>query len=456
MPEPKLPLLGTTPYSMIVDGVGGTGVVTVSAVLAQAAHIAGLGFGSIDMTGIAQKGGAVACHMKVARDPDGIHAIRVGVGSADLVIGGDLVVTASNKILDAIQPDVTAVVCSTYEQTTGDFARKPDLTVPGAQLRQSIETRLRRGAFHGIDAHDYATRLFGDSIMSNMLLVGFAYQLGKLPIPAAAIEEAIALNGAAVEMNLRAFRFGRLAAHDRTALNRIAGVGSHATKPTKPTLEELVARRAEHLSAYQDAALAQRYRDRVGAIAKLESERVPGRSALAEAVAQSYHKLLAVKDEYEVARLYSDGTFAREVAGQFEGVRSIEFHMAPPFLARFWRDTVTGHSRKVALPGWLMQPAFRLLVRMKGLRGGPFDLFGKTAERCLERQMIADYEGVLDEIAARLTPSTYATAVALAALPLDIKGFGHVKLASYEKAKAQQEKLLAALRAPAPVKVAAE
>ena len=456
LPEPKPPVLGDTPYAMIVDGVGGTGVVTVSAVLAQAAHIAGLGFGSIDMTGIAQKGGAVACHMRVSRERDGIHAIRVGVGSADLVIGGDLVVTASAKILDAIQPDISAVVCSTYELTTGDFARKPNLTVPGRQLRQSIETRLRGGKFHGIDAHAYATRIFGDSIMSNMLLVGYAYQLGLMPIPAAAIEEAIELNGAAVGMNRRAFRLGRLAAHDRAALDRLAGMGVKEEKPVKRSLDEVMARRAEHLTAYQDAALAARYRERVMAVARLEAERTPGMSGIALAVAESYHKLLAIKDEYEVARLYTDGTFAREVADRFEGVRSMEFHLAPPLLSWAFKDKVTGHPRKIALPGWLMMPAFRGLARLKGLRGSALDLFGRTAERRLERQLIADYEAVLDEIAARLTPATQATALALAALPMEIKGFGHVKLANYETVKPRQAELLARLRAPAPAKVAAE
>ena len=458
LPDPKLPDLtpGTT-YGMIVDGVGGTGVVTVSAVLAQAAHIAGLGFGSIDMTGIAQKGGAVACHMRVARNPADIHAIRVGVGAADLIIGGDLVVTASAKILDAVQPDKTAVVVSSYELTTGDFARKPDLTVPGAQLRQTIATRVRQGLVFSIDAHDYATRAFGDSIMSNMFLVGVAYQLGRLPIPAAAIEEAIALNGAAVEANTRAFRLGRLAAHDRAALDRMIGAAA-VEVPKATSLDDIVAFRAGHLGDYQDQALAARYKQRVADLARLEAERAPGKAGLAEAVARGYHKLLACKDEYEVARLFTDDRFEREIAAQFEGTRGMEFHVAPPFLSRFWRDKVTDHPRKVTLPGWLMRPAFRVLASMKGLRGTRYDVFGLTAERRRERAMIADYETVLDEIAARLSPATHATAVALAALALEIKGFGHVKQASHDKVMARQTQLLATLRAPepAPVKVAAE
>ena len=448
-------MLGAGSYAMIVDGVGGTGVVTVSAVLAQAAHIAGLGFGSIDMTGIAQKGGAVACHMRVARDAADIHAIRVGVNAADLIIGGDLVVTASSKILDAIKPNQTAVVCSSYEQTTGDFTRKPDLTVPGAQLRQAIAGRVRDGVMFTIDAHDYATRAFGDSIMSNMFLVGAAYQLGRLPIPAAAIEEAIALNGAAVDANTRAFRFGRLAVHDRSALDRLLGTPAPTTDRPR-TLDETVAYRAWHLEHYQDKALAERYTRRVAAISRLAADKAPGMSGLAEAVAKGYHKLIAIKDEYEVARLYTEGMFQSEVAASFEGVRGMQFHLAPPFLARFWRDKVTGHPRKVTLPGWLMWPVFRMLASMRRIRGTALDLFGLTAERRAEHAMLADYEAVLDEITQRLSPKTYAAAVALAELPLEIKGFGHVKQAGHAKAMAKQAQLLSELRSPAPMKAAAE
>ncbi len=448
LPEPNLPARDK-PYAMIVTGVGGTGVVTISAVLAQAAHNAGLGFGSIDMTGIAQKGGAVACHMRVAATPEAISAIRVGAGTADAIVGGDLVVTASSKVLDTVKPDRTAVVYSTYELTTGDFTRKPDLTVPGAALRNAIAERIRRGPSHAIDAHGYAERLFGDSIYSNMLLLGLAYQLGHVPIPAVAIEQAIELNGAAVDTNRQAFRFGRLAAHDLDALDRLIGTAAKPKPPAPKSLEEIVDFRAAQLVAYQDNTLARRYRLRVEAIAALEKTHMPGRTALAEAVAKAYHKLLAYKDEYEVARLYTDGAFAARVAEQFDGVRSVDFHLAPPLLARFWKDKVTGHPRKVRLPGWLVMPLFRVLARAKGLRGGRLDLFGYAAERRRERQAIADYERALDEIGAHLSPATYDTAVALAALPLEVKGFGHVKQASHDKAAIRERTLLAKLRAPA-------
>ena len=455
LPEPKLPELNG-PYSMIVTGVGGTGVVTISAVLGQAAHIEGKGFGSIDMTGLAQRGGAVACHMRVARNADEIHAIRVGVANADLIMGGDLVVTASNKILETMRPDHTAVVVSTYEMITGDFTRNARLSVPGMKLRQAIEDRVGKGPLAMLDAHEAAVKLFGDSIASNMFLLGFSYQKGFVPIGSVAIEQAIELNGAAVEMNRQAFRFGRLAAHDAAAVERlIKPADAAASKPR--TLDDTMAFRAAQLTAYQDAALAERYRSKVAWIAGIEKEKTPGRSGLAEAVARGYHKLLAIKDEYEVARLYTDGTFEKQMAEQFDGVKSVEFYMAPPFLGWWRRDKVTGHPRKIKLGQWML-PVLKQLAKGKRLRGTALDLFGHSAERRLERQMIADYEKTLDEIAARLSPITHATSVTLASLPEDIKGFGHVKHASYEIVKKREAALIEQLRDPkvAGVRVAAE
>lgn len=453
LPEPALPSLDE-PYAMLVTGVGGTGVVTISAVLGQAAHIEGKGFGGIDMTGLAQKGGSVACHMRVARTPEAIHAIRVGVANADLILGGDLVVTASNKILETIRPDQTAVVVSTHEMITGDFTRNPKLVVPGDRLLQAIADRVRKGPLHALDAHEYAVKLFGDSIASNMFLLGYAYQLGFVPIGAAAIEQAIELNGAAVDMNRAAFRFGRLTAHDKAAVDRVAKpLDLRAREPD--TLDEIVALRARHLAAYQDDELASRYRSKVAWIAGVEKEKAPGRTGLALAVARAYHKLLAYKDEYEVARLFADEAFQRQIDEQFDGVRAMEFYLAPPILSRFFKDKTTGHPRKIRLGGWML-PVFRLLAKGKKLRGTKWDVFGYSAERKLERQMIADYERLLDVIAGRLDQANYETAVALAELPLDIKGFGHVKMANYKAAKSREADLLQAFLNPAPVKVAAE
>jgi len=445
LPEPAQPALDK-PYTMLVTGVGGTGVVTISAVLGQAAYLDGKGFGAIDMTGLAQKGGSVACHMKVARTSDEIHAIRASVAASDLVIGCDLVVTASNKVLETVRPDHTTVVLSTYEMPVADFARNPDLKLPAGDLKRAIEERVRKGALHALDAHTYAVELFADSIASNMFMLGYAYQLGAVPVTSESIEKAIELNGAAIEMNRNAFRFGRLAAHDRAALDRL--VKPKAEK-IPPTLDQMVALRSEHLVGYQDEALAQRFRARVERIAALEKDKAHGRSGLAEAVARGYFKLLSYKDEFEVARLYTDGRFEKALTETFDGNHRLEFHLAPPFLSWFNRDKVTGESRKMTFGPWVL-PMLRFLAKHKGKRGTWMDVFGYTAERRLERQMIRDYEADLDEIERRLSADNHRAAVSLASLPEEIRGFGHVKHRNYETAMKKRETLIAMLRDPKP------
>jgi indolepyruvate ferredoxin oxidoreductase len=446
LPEPRQPAIDK-PYTMLVTGVGGTGVVTISAVLGQAAHLEGKGFGAIDMTGLAQKGGAVACHMRVAKDAEHIHAIRAGVAGADLVLGCDLVVTASNKVLEAIKPDHTAVVFSDYEMSTADFTRRTDLKIPGAALRHAIAERAGKAPVHHFDAHTAAVKLFGDSIAANVFLLGYAYQLGCVPIGAAAIEQAIELNGAAVEMSRAAFRFGRLAAHDMAAVERVMGAATRPAAAKAETLDDIVAHRAALLVGYQDAALAERYRARIAAIAEAERAKAPGRSGLAEAAARSYYKLIAYKDEYEVARLFTDPAFEQVLSAQFEARGKLEFHLAPPLLAR--RDKTTGEPKKMKFGRWML-PVFRLLAKGKRLRGTAWDLFGYTRERRLERRMIADCEALLDELTERLSPATHATAVALASLPLEIRGFGHIKQRNYDLAKGREAALLAELRNPSP------
>ena len=451
LPSPQLPEL-RRPYAILVTGVGGTGVVTISAVLAQAAHIAGQGFGSIDVTGLAQKGGAVACHMRIAERPEDIHAIRVGTAHADLVLGGDLVVTATNKILDAVRPGHTAIVYSPYELTTGTFARDPSLEVPGAALRAAIANRAGGSALATIDAHEIAMSLFGDSIYANMLLLGYAFQLGHVPIPADAIEHAIGLNGTDIARNLSAFRCGRLAAADAKAFARLVPPPALPPPAAAQTWDAIAAHRSVILADYQDDALASRYLARVSAVAALEGARTPGQTGLAEAVAAGYFKLLAYKDEYEVARLFTNGAFAARLAREFDGTRSISFHMAPPLFAR--RDKITGHPRKVKLGAWL-QPLLRLLAKGKRLRGTPFDPFGYTAERQRERQLIAEYETFLDGLAGCVTPQNHATCTALAALPLQMLGFGHVKARNIARAEDTRARLLRRL-AGVPLHEAAE
>jgi indolepyruvate ferredoxin oxidoreductase len=450
LPEPKLPSLERA-HTMIVTGVGGTGVVTISAVLGQAAHIAGLGFGSIDMTGLAQKGGAVACHIRIARSAADIHAIRAGVASTDLILGCDLVVTASNKVLETVKPDHTAIVYSTHEMHVADFARRPDLKLPGLALARAIEERARKGQIASFDAHRYAVGLFGDSIASNMMMLGAAYQLGLVPVPAFAIEKAIELNGAAIAMNQQAFRAGRVAMHDRAKLDAMMSETTETVEErVAETLEGIVAHRSALLADYQDEAYAERYRATVKSVADAEAVKTPGHTELAIATAKGLYKLMAYKDEYEVGRLYSSSAFKTELQSQFAAYKTLEFHLAPPLLAR--RDKATGEPRKMRFGRWML-PIFGLLAKGKRLRGSSLDVFGYTAERKLERRMIGDYEAVLGEVVERLTPATHTIGVKLAGLALDIKGFGHVKLANYEAAKKREAALLAQLRSPSPASV---
>ncbi len=454
LPQPKLPSLTHNPYGVIVTGVGGTGVVTISAVLAQAAYLENKGFGSIDMTGLAQKGGAVACHMRFAASPDDITAIRVGVGDADLILGCDLVVTASNKVLETVKPDHTAVVYSTHEMNVATFTLNPSYRLPGGKLVQAIADRVRKGPLYSVDAQKFAEKLFGDTIASNMFMLGYAVQLGFVPVGPDAIEEAIRLNGAAVDMNRSAFRMGRLAAQDLKSVEALLPVEAKVL-PKVETLDDAIALRVKLLTDYQDAAYAKRYADIIAKIANAESEKAGGKSGLAMAAAKGLYKLMAYKDEYEVGRLYTAPEFKAALDAQFATHGKLEFHLAPPLFAR--HDKSTGEPRKMAFGAWML-PVFGLLAKGKGLRGTAFDVFGMTKERKLERQMIGDYEALLQEIGDRLKPSNHSVALQLAANALEIKGFGHIKLKNYEQAKVREAKLLAELRAPspAPVKQAAE
>ncbi len=447
VPVPEIPST-SEPYSIVVTGVGGTGVVTVSAILGQAAHIDGKGFGAIDMAGLAQKGGAVACHTRIADHSEDIHSIRAGVAGADLIIGCDLVVSASNKVLETIRKDETGLVVNSHEMITGDFTRNPDLHLPVARIKRAIEEQAGTGRAHTIDAHHYALALFGDSIASNMFMFGYAYQFGLIPVSISAIEQAIAMNGVAIDMNKRAFEFGRLAAHDPEALDRLVGeTEGEAASAGAESLGDFVSRRVAHLEAYQDQNYADRYADKVAWIRGIEDKRAPGSDRLAEAVARSYHKLLAYKDEYEVARLFTDGSFKQALDEQFEGDYQISFHLAPPLFARL--DPSTGHPLKRSYGPWMMR-AFSLLAKLKRLRGTSFDVFGYSGERRSERKMITEYEHLLDEIADRLSPENLDLAIELAELPRSIRGFGHVKRANAEAARARQDELMKKLRAPTP------
>jgi indolepyruvate ferredoxin oxidoreductase len=351
-----------------------------------------------------------------------------------------------------VKHDATTMVVNTDEFLPGEFTRNADFSLPSERLKRTIVADAGAGKTHFVDATRIANALFGNSIGANMFLVGFAYQLGAIPVSAAAIERAVELNGEAVAMNRAAFHWGRRAAVDRAAVEKLAqpapAMVSDAERLSE-TFDEAVERRVKFLTAYQNAAYAQHYRAKVDQVKAAEAARAPGKSGFADAVARYLFKLMAYKDEYEVARLYTDGAFEKQVKTEFDGDSlRYEFHLAPPLLAR--RDKSTGLPRKMSFGPWLL-PAFRVLAKLKFLRGTSLDPFGRSAERRTERRLIEDYEATLGEVLAGLTPENHPIAVGLAAIPEKIRGFGHVKQQHLVAAKANETALLEQFRAGAPM-----
>ncbi len=446
-PEPQLPSLDT-PYSIVIAGMGGTGVVTIGALIGMAAHLEGKACGVLDMAGLAQKGGSVWTHLKIASNQDAIRAIRVAPGGANLVLGCDLVVAASAKTRSHLRPGASRVVLNTFEVMPGEFTRKPELAFPGERMRTLLEAAVGEPNIHAVDAGRIAQALFGDSIAVNVFMLGYAWQKGLLPVGAQALDQAIEINRAAVEQNKAAFLWGRRTAHDSEAVMRLL------TVPTAQplSLDDLIRHRVTLLTDYQDANYAERYCAFVAMVRAAEHACVPGRTRLTEAVIHNYFKLLAYKDEFEIARLYSAPDFARKLAEQFDGDYRIAFNLAPPLLAR--RDRESGVPRKMSFGPWILS-TFRLLARARRLRGTLIDPFGWTKERRIERQLIEEYEKLISEILEGLEPYRYETAVQLASLPQSIRGFGHVKTKSIADARAQELRLREEWHAARPLEHAA-
>ncbi|MGR3437467.1 indolepyruvate ferredoxin oxidoreductase family protein [Salipiger abyssi] len=437
MPAPQLPEIDGT-HNVVITGVGGTGVVTIGAVLAQAAQIAGLGAGMMEMAGLAQKGGAVHIHLRLANRPEDISAVRVAIGEADALIGGDLVVSAGAKTLGLTRAGRTGAVVNSHEIITGDFTRNTEFALPSDRLKLALEARMQ-DRVQLFDASELARATLGDSIFSNMMILGAAWQRGLVPVPHDAIARAVELNGAAVEKNLRAFEIGRWATLHPEEAERLL-TPNVVDKPK--TLDEKIAFRENHLIAYQGKRLARRYRRMLD---QAEDTR------LREALAKGYHKLLAYKDEYEVARLHLE-THDKALA-TFEDGFKMSFHLAPPMLSKTGPDGRPVKKRY----GEGMLRGFRVLAKLKGLRGTPLDPFGRTAERRMERALIAEYEADMAEVLPKVTPETLDATVALAELPLSIRGFGPVKEKNQQQAAKRREELLAAIRqGGAPLAQAAE
>jgi indolepyruvate ferredoxin oxidoreductase len=429
----------TGPFDLLVTGVGGTGVVTVGALITMATHLEHKQASVLDFMGFAQKGGAVLSFVRLALTPDQLNQVRIDTQQADIVLACDMVVGASADALGTVKHGRTVVIANTHEIATAAFVRDPNASLHAAALVDKMRHAAGEERVFTTDAQGIAQRMLGDTMPANIVMLGVAFQRGFVPVSEAALMRAIELNRVAVETNKLAFALGRLSVAAPDALERLAGHPS----PVRPepvegpaALDALIARREAFLTDYQDAALAQRFRALVDSVRRAEA--ALGRQALTDAVARQYARLLAVKDEYEVARLYTDGSFTQSLGDQFERWDGLTFHMAPPLLAR---RGVDGRPRKMRLGSWLM-PALRMLAPMRRIRGRWYDPFGHTEERKLERQLARDYETLIDEVLASLTADKHALAVAIAKVPENIRGYGHVKLANLASAKGRWRELL--------------
>jgi indolepyruvate ferredoxin oxidoreductase len=450
----------------------------------------------LDQTGLAQKGGAVTTHIRIARTPEDIHAVRIAAGEADVVLGCDMVVVNDYWVLSKVRGERSQVVLNTYQAMPGTFTTRPDMEFPAAGILSAVTQALGGRAPLQVDATVLATALMGDAIAANLFMLGYAWQQGLVPISFEAIMRAVELNGAAVEMNRQAFAWGRLAVVNPAAVAEAAGVIHNAqtesertphnlqilppgewetsewASPSAPrtpdnehevrglqdagshdgnvaflplddlrlsrSLDELIQRRVAFLTEYQNAAYANRYSALVDKVRDAEHVRAPGSTALSEAVARYFFKLMAYKDEYEVARLYTSGDFKRKLEQQFDGDYKLHFHLAPPLLAK---KDAQGRLIKQEFGPWVFS-AFRLMAKFRFLRGGMFDIFGYTEERKGERKLIGDYEKTIGVLLASLNADNLPLAAEIASIPEHIRGYGHVKEAHLHKAKAREAALL--------------
>ena len=443
LPQPVL-ARSDDPYGILITGIGGTGVITIGALLGMAAHVDGKGCSVLDMTGLAQKNGAVVSHVRIADTSERLYATRIAAGEADFVLACDILTGVGDEALAKMQKGKTRALVNTALVMPASFTRDPDLKFPLGSMEREIAEAVSPGDAEFLDATKLATGLMGDSIATNLFMVGYAWQRGRLPLSEAAIMKAIELNGAAIDSNKRSFQWGRLAAVDPARVAKAAiPQALPESQRLSTSLDEMVARRSAFLTDYQDAAYARRYSDLVLRVKAAEQRVVPASSALAEAVARYYFKLLAIKDEYEVARLYTGTDFIERVRARFEGDYTLHFHLAPPIVAK--PDPTTGEPRKREYGRWMLS-AFRVLAKLRRLRGTPLDVFGRSAERKRERALIGEYEALVDEIVTRLAPHNHALAVELASIPEQIRGYGHVKERHLAVAKEKEAALLERFR----------
>ncbi|MFM7524694.1 MAG: indolepyruvate ferredoxin oxidoreductase family protein, partial [Betaproteobacteria bacterium] len=446
LPTPELPSLAQ-PFGVLVTGIGGTGVVTVGQILAMAAHVAGKACTVLDMSGLAQKGGPVMSHVRLADSDAHIFSTRVGTGAADLLIGCDVLVAASKDAVSRMREGRTHAVVNATLAPTAAFVKNPDWVYPDAASVEAIRTACGDDHVDAIQAGRIATALMGDSIATNMFMLGYAWQRGWVPLPESALMQAIKLNGVSVEFNQQSFAWGRLAAHDLEGLEQTLNAQSPAQViafKRKQSLDELIAHRTEFLSQYQSARYAQQYRSFVEKV-RGEERRVVGDSGslqLTEAVARYLFKLMAYKDEYEVARLHSNPAFKARIANMFEGDYQVKYHLAPPLLSK--RDD-KGHLIKQPYGSWVGM-MFPLLAKLKFLRGTTLDPFGHTEERKTERALIEQYRATITSLCASLNASNHPLVTEVARISEEIRGYGHVKEQHLRNAKEKEAQLLSQLK----------
>lgn len=420
LPEPVLPVAETA-WGIVVAGVGGTGVITIGQLLGMAAHLEGKGIVTQDAAGLAQKGGSTWSHVQIANRPEAIHTTKVGTAEAHLVIGCDAIVTANKATLAVMREGRTFVAMNTHGTPTASFVHNPDWQFPGGNCEAAVAAAVGAGGLGMFDADALATGLLGDSIYTNPLMLGYAWQKGRVPLSHASLMRAIELNGVQVENNKAAFEWGRRAAHDLASVQALLKPAQVIEFVRRPSLDEVINRRVEFLTGYQDAAYAAQYRSFVEKVRAAEAPLAS--TKLAEAVARYLFKLMAYKDEYEVARLHVDRRFHDRLAAQFEGDYKLHYHLAPPLLAK---TNEKGELVKQRYGPWMLG-AFGLLARLKGLRGTAFDLFGRTEERRGERALIGEYRASVEELLAGLSAENLPLAVEIARIPEEIRGYGHVK-----------------------------
>ena len=420
LPEPALASCAV-PYNILINGIGGTGVITIGALLGMAGHLEGKGVSVLDMTGMSQKNGSVSSHVRIAITPEAIRAQRIATGEADLVLGCDMLTSGAHDAISKMRAGRTHAVINTHQQPSGHFARQPDWQFPTDDVKALIDESVA-GRSDYVDATRLATALMGDAIATNLFMLGFAYQRGLLPLSSAALMRAIELNGVAIDANQQAFLWGRRAAVDLKAVERIASPAQPILLTMPETLAGLMKRHVAFLSAYQNAAYARQYEVLIDTVKQAEA--ACGQSdKLARTVAKSLFKLMTYKDEYEVARLYTDGTFIEKLKQQFDGTLGLTFHLAPPL---FSKKNTQGNLVKSAYGSWVWQ-ALRVLAKLKRLRGTKLDPFGWTAERRMERQLIVEYRKLIQTLLDGLNADNVSQATEIAALALHIRGFGHVK-----------------------------